>query len=857
MAARMDRQEVLSQAVIRAAAWWSRGTSLLVLGTTLWLTTEARSLAQERGGPAETAQVDHEGEEFSPTEQGLLERLARLNQELSLEKRRALPREGPTAQKFAAQLATRAWVHWELGNHSAARDDVRDALQIVPSQHEALTLQVRLAGPGGSAVPNPGWLVAATRRSRAASGSPRLRYSLGIVLGSSLSTGNGSLWPTLLLVGWGLLWGILLTIGDKATREVNGSRKRLRRVAGVLAAMCLCPTLIAFWWGLLDAPSAEFWTVLTTGTLVSISSLSAYLRPPIQLPDQQQLPLVDDPEILARIEQLSNRMGVSPPKVRLWRSATDNQLALAFAGSLSAPQLVVTDGIFNRLSVAEADAILAHELAHIANRSLWLYAPLIPLAAAAACIGSQWGLGIAWGLGQLVFLGLNRLVSRPLEFDCDRRAALVVNPPAMISSLEKIHALLPIPNDGWLSALFYASATHPPLVSRIARLKLMAGEPLSSAEESQIRRIQSLGWLMFAVWLGSLAWGWWQLERSPQSASLVMIFWCALGLGPALLTSVATHRLRRQAALRLQVRRFSLHPVHWIRKIGWSFLLPAVAIFLIRFQDWLNPPASDLATPLGICLLVVWVGSWLIRLLRNNRLNLRINTLLSRGEYAAVVREFDAASPSQRKNPALQNAAALALALTGQTAQAVERLESLNQAEPDFPAALMSLATLQFDAGNYTHSEQYGARLTELLPLDPIGPFHQVLALLRMGRRGDAREVVQAAKSRISSPGLLQIAAAAVAVQEDNPDAALPLLESAERHLPGDCHLAILLIEWHLRRGETAQAHTCLEQLESRLRSNRLAFLDGTARDLRTRLETCEKRPAQADDVVGSADIDL
>ena len=861
MAARMDHREVLPYAVILTAARSSRLAALLVIGSTLWLAAPTRSLAQERGAPAGAVESDPEDEDaddvLSPVEQELLEHLTRLDPELSGEKRRSLPPDGSGVREFAAQLAARAWIHWELGNLSAAGDDVNEALQLVPNQPEALALRARLAGRGETPVPKAGWPDAAATPSRAGSGSPSLLFSLGTALRSLLGAWQGATWSLLLLMGWGVLWVVLVSTGAQATRDVNGSQKRLWFVSAILAAMCLWPTLISSWWGLLDASSTELWLVLGLGTLLSVTGLSASLRPPIQLADKQPLPLVDDPDVVARIEHLSNRMRISPPKIRLWRSATDNQLALAFAGSLSAPQVVVTDGIFNRLSSAEADAILSHELAHLANGSLWLFAPLLPLAAVAACLGSPWGLGVAWGLGLLVFVGLNRLVSRPLEFDCDRRAALAVNPQVMISALEKIHALLPIPNEGWLSALFYASATHPPLVSRIARLKHLAGERLSLSDESQVRRIRRLGWLMFVLWLGALTWGLWQLQTSPQSAQAVMIAWLALATGPLLLPFVATHRLRRQEARRLQARRFSSNPIHWLRQFGWRVLLPGVGLFLIQAPGWFNHPASDVAATLGICLLVVWVGVWLIRLLRKDRLHHRINTLFSRGEYAAVVREFDAAPASQRKNPALQNAAALALSLTGQTQQAVERLESLNQAEPDFPAALMSLAALQFDAGNFSLSEQYGTRLAELLPFDPIGPFRQVIALLRMGRRHAALEVLQAAKSRIPSPGLLEIAAAALAIQEDNPDAALPLLAAAERQLPGDCHLAIQWIEWHLRQGETAQAHTCLEKLESLLKSNRLAFLDGAARDLRSRLEAFEKLTAQAGDAEGSADTDL
>ena len=72
-------------------------------------------------------------------------------------------------------------------------------------------------------------------------------------------------------------------------------------------------------------------------------------------------------------------MNVPVPVVRLWPSNTGSQQAQAFAGCLPAPQLVVTDGILHRLSAVECDAVVAHELGHVANGSLWLLTAVIPV----------------------------------------------------------------------------------------------------------------------------------------------------------------------------------------------------------------------------------------------------------------------------------------------------------------------------------------------------------------------------------------------------------------------------------------------------------------------------------------------
>ena len=110
-------------------------------------------------------------------------------------------------------------------------------------------------------------------------------------------------------------------------------------------------------------------------------------------------------------------MNVPVPLVRLRPSITGSQQALAFAGCLPAPQLVVSDGILQRLSPAERDAIVAHELGHVANGSLWLFdcdhsRDLCHCDLCAASLSpsrSRFLLGLHFGMG------LRRVVSRPLE----------------------------------------------------------------------------------------------------------------------------------------------------------------------------------------------------------------------------------------------------------------------------------------------------------------------------------------------------------------------------------------------------------------------------------------------------------
>jgi len=78
---------------------------------------------------------------------------------------------------------------------------------------------------------------------------------------------------------------------------------------------------------------------------------------------------------------------------------------------------------------------------------------------------------IAVPFGMALFVGLKRLVSRPYELDCDRRAARAIGFRETAAALAKIHAVHPIRNSGLLSLLVYATATHPSREIRLAALR--------------------------------------------------------------------------------------------------------------------------------------------------------------------------------------------------------------------------------------------------------------------------------------------------------------------------------------------------------------------------------------------------
>ena len=107
--------------------------------------------------------------------------------------------------------------------------------------------------------------------------------------------------------------------------------------------------------------------------------------------------------------------------------------------------MLLYDGILYRLTEEERDAIIAHELAHLANHSLWYWL----LAGASACSLSACVaasafyptiVALALGLALDNRRSLADSWSRQLELECDRRAARAVGHRQIASALEKLYA---------------------------------------------------------------------------------------------------------------------------------------------------------------------------------------------------------------------------------------------------------------------------------------------------------------------------------------------------------------------------------------------------------------------------------
>ena len=214
------------------------------------------------------------------------------------------------------------------------------------------------------------------------------------------------------------------------------------------------------------------------------------------------------PELHAMVERLCAIADLPKPRVAVIPTDMPNAFATGRGPKHSA--VAVTEGLWRRLEPQEVEGVLAHELAHIANRDVLVmtlasfFAMLAGLLTRMGMFGGMMGGGRrdnsggapVWLIVLLVSILtyvlsfiLIRTISRYREFAADRGAALITGAPEnLMSALQKISSgIAQIPERDLrqaeaLNAFFIVPsvkelfATHPPMEKRLARLAEIARE---------------------------------------------------------------------------------------------------------------------------------------------------------------------------------------------------------------------------------------------------------------------------------------------------------------------------------------------------------------------------------------------
>jgi heat shock protein HtpX len=219
----------------------------------------------------------------------------------------------------------------------------------------------------------------------------------------------------------------------------------------------------------------------------------------------RQLEQSEAPELFREIEELAGRAGVPMPTVHLIPSEQPNAFATGRSPKHSA--VAVTEGLLRYLPRDQIRGVLAHEMAHIANRDILVMTIAAMIGAAISAIANILQFSFLFGgdddrdnplgaIGALVAIIVAPLaavilqlaVSRQREYLADATAAQYLGegrplaealgtlqrgveavPMNVNPATEALYIANPLTRHGF-SALF---STHPPMEERIRRLRAL------------------------------------------------------------------------------------------------------------------------------------------------------------------------------------------------------------------------------------------------------------------------------------------------------------------------------------------------------------------------------------------------
>jgi Zn-dependent protease with chaperone function len=628
---------------------------------------------------------------------------------------------------------------------------------------------------------------------------------------------------------------IFFLTGLRQRREAGGTWRRLFGVSLVLAALQTAPVLAALLlarWQPPLAHSSALPAVTFLAFCFGIAWHRAFLKAVKWTKGTTAPPLLEDKAVLARIAQIAGRLGIAPPVTRVVRSASSLQTNQALVVGLVAPTMVLYDGILYRLAEEERDAIIAHELAHLANHSFWYGLISGTVCTITVVVASAfYSVVMAIGLGLALLSGAVRILKRRLELDCDRRAARAIGHRRAASALSKIHADQPY--HGVVEFLIGAVSTHPSRDERLAAIRRDAPDDDRPEVEwdSRVLALRRLAaWSAAGLWLSviiaCLVWGsrwpdsiWPAVPLLLMDAALVVLFW--LGLRKA---------ARRQR--RLQATRST-----WLMRLTW--LLPPLLLGGILAAYYAGLTRSYLGSAATLAVLaggvLIWLTLWLVAgRNRATKLNHQIVIAVRSGDYAGALALAEGSPAVVAGNTKLRYNHALLRAVLGRREEALADLERLRRDDPSFKMTSLLLVNLYTDEGEYARALEVATQLSHELPGDPIGPLAASWPLRKLGRLEEAETRAGEVLKMEPRNAQAHLTLAGVAFDRGDQAGAREHLSQAERRAPGSVNAALLAAEMALATEDGAEA--AVNRAVNAVKNNPLSFADKQVGALERRL---------------------
>lgn len=651
--------------------------------------------------------------------------------------------------------------------------------------------------------------------------------------------------------------------GRRQRREAGGSLRRLFAVSLAVSLLWTLPVLTAagLHIGSIGIPPGPVWWILME--IITLLLVRTVMNPPnLSYVGKDPLPPCDNPEMLARVDALSKSMGVKTPTVRSQRalnSTTDS--AAAFVGGLAPHSIVLYDTVLAQLKENEQDAIIGHELGHIANWSIWVYTTVFPLTAVGVVVLSfLFGGYLGTIAGMALYVGTFRILSRRFEYDCDRRSAIATSPDAMARGLRRIYARHPLGKPGLLTSIVHSMASHPSLDERIHALSRIAGSGQSvsvSVSEERIRLCGKLARFFVVVWLFLTVFGITGRLLDPASPFPVIAIHLAT-FGPMAFMLIALRRPARIMALRNKGK------FRW-KKLRLRQQLAMISIMLLVVLGGLSAASPDLLFPepepgqvplagiVWVVVIILLIGMVLLGGLtkpksrRYQKLIIEMTGAFQRNDFQKVLDLCEENRKDVDEDKFLRQNEAAALLGTGEFDRCVECFESLVEDEPWFPPAITALAAILIDQGDPQRSlDLIRSVERDLHKLDPMPPLVAARALRELGRIEEAQaECDRAAKLAPDDVSVMGFSAS-LALQRGDRDEADRILDLADSLLPAEPFVIVARSERAILDEDVESLRKEHDALAASLEDDRLLSLHSILAKLKAALPS-DGRPQNED----------
>jgi Zn-dependent protease with chaperone function len=672
--------------------------------------------------------------------------------------------------------------------------------------------------------------------------------------------GRVALSPTLsvvLLAGIVFLVFWLLTVswGRRQRRDAGGSWTRLILVAAVVALLWTIPVITYFGleqYGVGTRPAGPWFYALLLSTVVAMWQTMS--PPNISYVGNEPLPLCEEPALLERIRRLSEMLRVRVPRVRV-QTATNSLRdgSAAFVGGLAPFSVVLYDTVLRQLREDEQDAVIGHELAHVANRSLLVYVATVPLATVCGVVVCFFGGGYLGAVSAIALRsGLLRILSRRFEYDCDRRSALATSPDAMARGLKRIHVGHVLGRPTLPSSLALSCSTHPTLDERVAALQRLTSDSEALSVPFDPQRVRLCRWLARGFVTG------WLLLVPLAIAYLLLTgnrwpAWITLHIAmltPSVLVTVAVRRAAKINRRRINGR-WRWSKLTRRKKLGCSSVLTFVVclagIFgLAAIHN--RVPDQRTTASIGVMLLSLsLVGSLLVLLgtltigragrRKVPQLMLDISPAFQRGDYERVVKIASANYKMIATDRFLRHNSALALLAIGRREKAVELLESLHHDFPWLPVTATTLSHVALDDGHFQRALDLIEQLQpELDRWDPLPFIDRCQALRGLGRTNEALAACQKAQELAPDETTIHALLAVLALDLGDREEADRQIALGEALLPAEPQLRLARAERAVVDGDVTTLKHELQALRDTLTQQPLLLINQRVSELEQRL---------------------